>query len=223
MPEKLPPVEEFFPFWNKLLPDHQSDLKNFAAPRILEKGTTIIPFKDNCLGLLLVQAGRLRCFIVSDEGREVTLYRLYEYDICLFSASCIMSNIQFEMHIEAEKDTPVLVVPTSLYDRLNTQSVAFSNYSNQLMSARFSDVMWTLEQILFKKMDSRIARSLLSQADNEETSTLSVTHDVIARDLGTAREVVTRILKYFRSEGLIELSRGRIELLNRPGLETLAD
>ena len=223
MEDRLPSAEAFFPFWDKLSEEHRSDLASFASERTFDRGSVILPFKDNCLGLLLVRSGRLRCFIVSDEGKEITLYRLYQFDICLFSASCMMNNIQFDIHIEVEKETEVLVVPASLYHRLNTQSIEFSNYMNQLISSRFSDVMWTLEQILFKKMDSRIAQSLIDQSDAEDSEMLSVTHEAIARDLGTAREVVTRILKYFRNEGLIGLSRGQIEILNRTGLETLAE
>ena len=223
MKDRLPSAEVFFPFWDKLSQEHRSDLISFASAKTFGKGTLLLPFQDNCLGLLLIRNGRLRCFIVSDEGKEITLYRLHQFDICLFSASCMMNDIQFDIHIEAEKDTQVLVVPASLYHRLSTQSIDFSNYMNQLISSRFSDVMWTLEQILFKKMDSRIARSLIDQSDAEDDVRLSVTHDAIARDLGTAREVVTRILKYFRNEGLIGLSRGQIEILDRTGLEMLAE
>ncbi len=221
MDQKLPSAEAFFPFWNELTYEQQSDLENFSSERIMEKGSIIIPSRENCLGLILVQDGRLRSFMISEEGKEVTLYRLYEYDICLFSAACVMKNIQFDIHIEAEKDTRVLIVPTVLYKRLVEQSIAFSNYTNQLLSARFSDVMWTLEQILFKNMDSRIAQALLGQYYDEGTTTLAVTHEAIARDLGTAREVVTRILKYFKGDGMIELSRGKIELTDIKRLEAL--
>lgn len=223
MEHPLPPVESFFPFWNKLPEEYRQILLNNTQSRLFPKGEIIMPYADQCLGLLLVQKGRFRAFVISDKGKEVTLYRLYDYDICLFTASCIMNNIQFEIEIEAEKDTQVLLIPAKIYNRLMERSLEISNYTNQLISARFSDVMWTLEQILFKNMDSRIARRLLDQAQGDETATLTLTHEAIARDLGTAREVVTRMLKYFRSEKMIELSRGKIQLLNIERLTALAE
>lgn len=215
-------VREFFPFWSELPLEHREDLRRHCRPRLFEKGSMITPYKDNCLGLMLVQAGQLRVFALSDSGREVTLYRLYELDVCLFSASCIMNNIQFDLHIEAEKDTETLLLPTSVFDRLTNQSLAMVNYMNQLMASRFSDVMWTLEQVLFKSMDCRLAQVLLAYARNEESTELSLTHEILARDLGSAREVVTRMLNYFRGEGLLELTRGHIRLLDEKRLAAIA-
>lgn len=213
----------FFPFWEELNREQQADLLLHSQLRRFQKGDMIVPYTDQCLGLMLVQSGQLRAFVLSESGKEVTLYRLYELDICLFSASCIMNNIRFAIQIEIEKDATALLVPSSLYDRLMHQSIAVANYANQLMAARFSDVMWTLEQVMFKSMDCRLAQVLLEHAANEGTNELSLTHEAIARDLGSAREVVTRMLKYFREEGLIELARGRIRLLDKKRLQTIAN
>lgn len=223
MAQNLPTVEQFFPCWSQLTADQQDDLCRHSQPRRFTKGERIYPYKGECLGLMLVQQGQFRVFILSDEGKEVTLYRLLELDTCLFSASCVMNNIQFDIQIEAEKDTDALLVPTSLYERLTQQSIAMAAYTNQLMSARFSDVMWTLEQVLFKSMDARIAQFLLEQSSLQQTDELSVTHDVIARDLGTAREVVSRMLKYFQDDGLLTVGRGRITLLDVKRLASLAE
>ena len=218
----LPELAAFFPFWNELNGDQRADLTAHSQTRQFRRGDVIIPYEDQCLGLLLVRSGRLRAYVLSDAGREVTLYRLYELDICLFSASCIMNNIQFVIHIEVERETDALLVPAALYDRLMNQSVAVTNYTNQLMASRFSDVMWTLEQVLFKSMDCRLAQVLLDHAQNEGIGELELTHEAIARDLGSAREVVTRMLKYFRGEGLLELTRGRIRLLDQKRLAVIA-
>lgn len=222
MAETLPGVPSFFPFWDALSQAHRDDLLAYSAPHTFCKGDLILPYKGECLGLILIQSGQLRAFVLSDGGKEITLYRLFERDICLFSASCIMNNIQFDIHIEAEKDSRVLVVPAALYDRLMQQSLTVANYTNQLMSSRFSDVMWTLEQVLFKSMDVRIAQLLLEQAGIEDSLELEITHDIIARDLSTAREVVTRMLKYFRDDGLLALSRGHIRILDTARLRALA-
>lgn len=172
---------------------------------------------------MLIQQGQLRAFVLSETGKEVTLYRLSELDICLFTASCAMNNIQFDIQIEVEKDTEALLVPTSLFNRLQGQSITMANYTNQLMASRFTDVMWTLEQIVFKSMDSRLAQALLSHASMAQSDTLAITHEVLARDLGTAREVVTRLLKYFRNEGMLELTRGHVHLRNPQQLGIIAE
>lgn len=218
----LPGVEQFFPFWEKLAPEHRDDLMEHCQPRTFSKGEVLMPNQGECLGLMLTQRGQFRAFVLSDSGKEVTLYRLFDYDICLFSASCVMNNIQFDIQIEAERETTVLLLPSSLYDRLINQSIEFSNHMNRLMASRFSDVMWTLEQVLFKSMDSRLANVLLTHSSNAGSSELLLTHEDIARDLGSAREVVTRLLKYFRAEGLLELTRGRIHLLDEKRLAKLA-
>src|SRR5699024_10053988 len=104
----------------------------------------------DCLGLLLIQSGQLRAFILSDEGREITIYRLLDMDICLFSASCMMHSIQFEITIEAEKDTDFWIIPADVYKEIMEQSAPLANYTNEIMAARFSEVMWLIEQILWK-------------------------------------------------------------------------
>lgn len=220
--QNLPPVQDFFPFWEKLAQDHKDDLVRHCQPRHFQKDDVILPYKGECLGLLLVQSGRFRAFVLSESGKEVTLYRLYPLDTCLFSASCIMNNIQFDIQIQAEEETTALLLPSSLYDRLMNQSIAMANHTNQLMASRFSDVMWTLEQILFKSMDCRLAQVLLNHASDAQSSQLALTHEAIAKDLGSAREVVTRMLKYFRGEGLLELTRGRICLLDENRLAAIA-
>lgn len=222
MQQILPTVQDFFPFWDALSREHRDDLAAHCRPRQFPKGEVITPYTGECLGLTLVQNGRLRAYVLSDSGKEVTLYRLHELDICLFSAACVMSNIQFEIQIEAETDTAALVLPASLFSRLMNQSVAMAGYTNQLMASRFSEVMWTLEQVMFKSMDCRLAQVLLEHAGNEQSSELALTHESIARDLGSAREVVTRMLKYFRGEGLLELTRGRICLLDKKRLAAMA-
>lgn len=218
----MPAVAGFFPFWEKLSAEHREDLEAHAQPRLFKKGEVIHPYRGECLGLILVRQGRFRAFVLSESGKEVTLYRLFDGDTCLFSASCIMKNIQFDIHIQAERDTQVWLVPSALFDRLMNQSLEMANHAGRLMSSRFSDVMWTLEQVLFKSMDCRIAQYLLEQVNIEGSPRLALTHEVIARDLCTAREVVTRMLKYFGDDGLLALGRGKIEVLDEARLRALA-
>lgn len=212
-----------FPVWDKLTPAQQHLLESAVSTRAVSKGTVLHNGTADCMGLILVKTGQLRAFIRSDEGREITIYRLFEMDFCLFSASCIMRSIQFDVTVEAEKDSEIFVIPPDIYKRVMEESAAVANYTNEIMASRFSEVMWLIEQIMWKSQDKRLAAFLVEESRLEESTTLKLTHERIAGHLGTAREVVTRMLRYFQSEGLLRLTRGSIELLDAKALEMLAE
>lgn len=209
--------KDFFPVWDRLTAEQRERLTISAVSRSVSKGTEIHGSED-CTGLLLIRQGQLRAYILSDEGREITLYRLLDRDICLFSASCIMRSIQFDVMIEAEKDTKLWVIPAETYKSIMEQSAPAANFTNEVMAARFSEVMWLLEQILWKRFDQRLAEFLLKESALEGTDVLMVTHETIGSHLGNPREVVTRMLRYFQSEGLVKLSRGTVEITDRKAL-----
>ena len=211
----------YFPIWNKLTPTQQQILERNAVLRKVDKGTVIHNGTVECTGLLLVRSGQLRAYILSDEGREITIYRLFERDMCLFSASCIMRSIQFEVTVEAEKDTDLWVIPSEIYQSIMEGSAPVSNYTNELMASRFSDVMWLMEQVMWKSLDKRVAAFLLEEVSIEGTSHLKITHETIANHLGSHREVITRMLRYFQNEGMVKLSRSSIDITNAKKLEEL--
>lgn len=212
-----------FPIWDKLTPAQQKTISQTSFQRSVSKGTVLHNGSVSCLGMLLILSGQLRSYIVSDEGREITLYRLFERDVCIFSASCVMQNIQFEVIIEAEKDSEILVLPPHIYKSLMEGSAPMANFSNQIMASHFSEVMWLIEQIMWKSFDKRLAAFLVEETLLENTDILKITHEKIANHLGTAREVVTRMLRYFQSENLVRLSRGTIEITDKKGLEELSE
>lgn len=214
---------QFFPIWNKLTPAHQERLTTSAEFIRSKAGTVVHNGSMDCLGLLLIRQGQLRVYTLSSEGREITLYRLFDHDICLFSASCVMPNIQFEVIIEAEKDCEMWVLPSCLFKDLMEESAVVANYANQLISSRFSEVMWLMEQIMWKSFDKRLASFLLEESILENSTVLKITHEKIANHMGTAREVVTRMLRYFQSEGMVKLTRGAVELVDQGRLEALAE
>lgn len=212
---------DYFPFYEKLGESEKTLLLESSSKRKVPKGTVLHRGENDCLGLLLVRSGQLRAYLTSDEGREVTLYRLFERDICLFSASCLMNSIQFDITITAEKETEFWIIPPDIYKHLMENSAPVANYTNEILSSRFSDVMWLIEQIMWKSFDKRLARFLLDETAIEETPLLHITHEAIAGHLGTAREVVTRMLKYFQSENMVKLSRGTVEITDEKALRRL--
>ncbi|MEL7623740.1 MAG: Crp/Fnr family transcriptional regulator [Clostridiales bacterium] len=213
----------YFPIYHKLTPEEQVLLESSVSKRRVAAGTMMHNGADDCVGLFILSSGQLRAYILSDEGKEITLYRLFERDICLFSASCIMSSIQFDITIEAEKDSELWIIPPDIYKELMDSSAIVAGYTNQIMATRFSEVMWLMEQIMWKSFDKRLAAFLLEESALEESSVLHLTHEKIANHLGTAREVVTRMLRYFQSEQMVRLTRGAIEIADRQKLKALGE
>lgn len=211
----------YLPVFDKLTKAQQNTLIKSAFVRKFSRGEILHNGSQDCTGLILVLSGQIRAFSISDDGREITLYRLFERDFCLFSASCIMNSIQFDITITAQRDTEVLVIPSEVYKSIMDVSAPLANYTNEVMASRFSDVMWLIEQIMWKSFDKRLADFLLNEANIEGTDTLKITHETIGNHLGHPREVVTRMLKYFVNEGLISLSRATIEIKDKNGLEKI--
>lgn len=214
-------IQENLSFWKDLTEQQQKNLEQSVMKKKFAKGEIMSGGSENCAGLFLIFSGQVRAYIVSESGREISLYRLFDRDVCLFSASCMLKDITFEIYNEVEKDTEAYLIPTSIFRRLAKESVAAQLFMNQLMASRFSEVMWILEQSLFTSLDKRLAGYILDQSNIWQTDKISVTHEKIANDLGTAREVVTRMLKYFQNEDMVSLSRGSIQILNREKLEKL--
>ncbi|MBE5785678.1 MAG: Crp/Fnr family transcriptional regulator [Clostridiales bacterium] len=213
---------DHFPVWDKLTAAERQRLSDASFSRSAEKGTVLHDGSD-CTGLLLIRSGRIRGYILSPEGREITIYRLFERDICMLSASCIMNSLQFDITIETEADTELWVIPPDAFRDVMQQSAPLANYMNEIMGTRLSEAMWRIEQILWKSMDKRIAAFLLEESVIEESTALHITHETIANHLGTHREVVTRLMRYFQSDGLVRLSRGTVELLDKKKLRALCD
>lgn len=213
----------YLPVFDKLTKSQQDALRGAAFVRKFRKGEILHNGAQDCTGLILVLSGQVRAFTVSEDGREITLYRLFQRDICLFSASCMINSIQFDIILTAEKDTEVLVIPAETYKSIMEVSAPLANYTNQVMASRFSDVMWLMDQIMWKSFDKRLADFLLNEANLEGTRTLKITHETIGSHLGSPREVVTRMLRYFVNEGLVSLSRGTIAILDKSGLAGIAE
>ena len=213
----------YLPFWDKLNREQQERLSGIIEYRTVNKGTRIHDSSAECLGLVAVRSGQLRAYILSEDGREITISRLFEYDVSLLSASCVMPDMQFNVMIEAEKDTQFWSIPACFFKNLVDESLVVSNYSRSLLSSNFSELMWLMEQIMWKSFDKRLAAFLLEETAIEGDDTLKITHEKIAAHMGTAREVVTRMLRYFQNEGMVKLERGGIHLLDREKLQTLCD
>ncbi len=213
--------QTYFPIWGQLQPHQQRQLLDSLAFQAVKRDTVLRGGGTDCAGLLLIRTGQLRAFVYSEEGREITIFRLFGGDLCLFCAPCVIRSIQFDVTIQAEKDTEFWRIPAGVYQQLMAESTAVSNYTNELMASRFSEVMSRMEQFMWRSMDKRLAAFLLQEALIEGTCELRITHETIANHLGSHREVVTRTLRDFQSAGMVKLSRGRVTILEKERLEAM--
>ena len=209
------------PFWGDLTEQERDIVQKSAFLRRYEKGAQVHSGGQECLGLLLVLSGEIRTYLLSDEGREITLFRLYPGDLCVLSASCVLSQISFDTQLTAQQDTQVLVIPANVVARIKDTNLVARCYLYELATQRFSDVMWAMQQLLFQQLDQRLAAFLLAEYRRTGSPTVAMTHEQLAQQISSAREAVARILKQFAEDGLVELKRGAITILNPTGLEKL--
>lgn len=218
---KMESVLERLPFW-KLLTDSEKELvQQNAVIRLYKKGTRVYSSERECLGMLFVMQGEMRTYLLSEEGREVTLFRIYPNDLCVLSASCVISQISFDTQMSAQKDTEALIIPPNIVLFLKEKNLSVRCFLYELATKRFSDVMWAMQQILFKRLDQRLALFLMQESQRLGTDTIHMTHEQIAQQISSAREAVARMLKQFSEDGLVELKRGAIRLLDQKGLKAL--
>lgn len=212
-------LRESLPFWKNLNENDQTMILNTIIEKSFSKNTILSGNNNECTGFLIVKYGQLRIYSNSSDGKEITLYRLLDLDSCIFSASCMLKNINFDISISFEKDSDILIIPSDIFNKLSEDNVYVKSFVLDLVSSRFSDVMWIFEQYVFSNMAQRLASTIIEQVSLNNSQTLEITHDYIARELGTAREVVTRLLKQFQDDNLVKLSRNKLEILNLDGLQ----
>lgn len=216
-------LSELFPFWGKLTSQEKDDISANTALKSYRPGGMVHSNGQECTGVLGTVKGRLRAFILSEEGKEITLFRLVEGDCCMLSASCMIKNISFDINVSAETDTELAIINPSVYSKIAKKNPPVDEFMNDIISMRFSEVMWVIEQLVFMKLDKRLAIFLLEQSSLEGGDTSTLTHEQIAGHLGTAREVISRMLKYFANEGYISTSRKGVTILSRKALMKMAE
>ncbi len=216
-----PVYKEIFPFWNEI-PKGDRDYICDNSRSFLYPGGKKIHDGDECSGVIFVRSGSLRVYMMSEEGRDITLYRLYRGDMCMLSASCVLQAITFDVLIDAEEDSECDVISGPAFGSVLERNPNIKIFALETAVSRFSDVMWVMQQILFMSMDRRLAIFLSDELARTGMDKVTLTHGQIARYMGSAREVVSRMLKYFAKEGIVEVSRQGIKILDKQRLRELA-
>ena len=214
--------ENTFPFWNKL---SEGDKETFvrSAYRIRFGKGFNVHNGNECTGIILIKTGSLRLYILSEDGKEITLYRLFPGDMCMLSASCVLDTITFDVYVDSEEDSDCVVIGGCAFEDISRRLPDAKIFALETALSRFSDVMWVMQQILFMSMDKRLAIFLLDETTKSGSDTVKLTHEQIAKYMGSAREVVTRMVKYFVTEGLVTASRSEgIRIVDKKRLRALA-
>ena len=211
---------EKFPFWEKISDADREYICRNSHMLTYPKGRNIHNGEE-CSGVIYVCSGSLRLYMMSDEGKEVTLYRLHRGDLCMLSASCVLDAITFDVFVDAEEDSQCCVIGGTAFAAVSQRNPDIRIFALETAVSRFSDVMWVMQQVLFMSMDKRLAIFLSDESARTGSDTIALTHGQIARYMGSAREVVSRMLKYFAGEGIVEVSRGGVMILDKKRLRNL--
>ena len=209
-----------FPFWDKLSTVDKETMCRTAHQVQFKKGTNVHDGNE-CTGVILVKTGSLRLYMLSEEGKEITLYRIFPGEMCMLSASCVLETVTFDVFVDSEENSDCIVIGGCIFEDLSRRMSEVKIFALETALARFSDVMWVMQQILFMSMDKRLAIFLVDESSKRGSDVITLTHEQIAKYMGSAREVVSRMLKYFASEELVEVSRGGIKILDKKRLRAL--
>ena len=209
------------PFWDNLTDEQKQIARSGSRIVPYDKGELIHSCTGECLGLIAVQSGKIRAYMTSEDGREIALYRLFEGDACVLAASCVIRAITFDVQLVADVDTELLVLNAHAFSQLSKQNVHVECCMYKLATERFSDVMWSMQQLLFTSFDKRLAQHLWDESQQGRES-IHATHEQLAKDTGAVRETVTRMLRSFAEDGMVKLGRGTVTIIDRDKMKKLA-
>ena len=214
-------VSSHFPAWDKLTANQQQLIIDNASLLSVKKNSLIQNTSAGCSGILIIKQGTLRVYTLSEQGKEITLYRLNTGDICILSASCVIRDITFDIYIDTLTDCQLIQILPCAFARVMQENIHLEALTYKLATQRLCTVTWAMQQMIFTSFDKRLAEFLLNESRSTGSDEINMTHEQIAKLMGTAREVVTRMLKYFSNENYVQLMRGKVKVLNKQALEKL--
>ncbi len=212
---------ESLSFWPRLTPQQQQTLTQTVQRATYAPGQIIRSPDTDCLGALLIQSGVVRIYLLSEDGREATISRMTAGEVCVLSASCMLSAITFDVQIQAEGTVETLVIPIQYLAALMRENIYVENFIYKAAAERFSHAIRAIEQMFFYTLEQRVASYLLEESKRLRSDTIQVTQEQLAQAIGSAREAVTRTLKKLSAAGTVELFRGGVRIQDGKGLERL--
>lgn len=214
-------LNTLFPAWQQLTTKQQQIISQNASLIQVKKNNFVHTTKEGCSGILIIKKGQLRVYTLSEQGKDITFYRLNDGDISILSASCVIKDITFDIYIEALTDCELIQILPCAFAMVMNENIYLEAITYKLATKRLCTVTWAMQQMMFTSFDKRLAEFLLNESNTTNSNEINMTHEQIAKLMGSAREVVTRMLKYFSTEGYVEITRGKVKIINKQALEKL--
>lgn len=211
-------LERHIPFWNELSNDDKEMLVENSYYQMHKKGMLVHGGKSMCTGLIYVVEGRLRAYILSEEGKEININELDSNSLCILSASCVMGSQFKNFYLEALENSQLINIEVSILKKLAEKYPSVKIYLYELSSSRYTSMVKKMQDMLFYSVEKRLASRLLEEYKSSKSTIIKTTHESLAKDIGSVREVVSRTLNELQDKGVVKLSRGTIEILQ---LETI--
>ena len=197
-----------------------NDLMDTAGSINMPAKTTAFHQGDACSNYLLILSGSIKVMTRAENGREIVLYRLGDGDSCVLTTSCLFGNARYPAEGISETDVTALAIPAARFNQAIQHSKPFREFVFNSFSSHLSSLISLVEEVTFGRLDIRLARHLLKSCNND--ARLEITHQQLATELGSAREVISRLLKDFESRGWLKLHRGSLEILDKQSLENIS-
>lgn len=210
------PLKALFPILNG---DLGAAFQNESSLKTATKGTVLYEGGFPCPFVPFILKGVVRVFKLGESGREITLYRVSPGQVCVLSSTCTLSGNSFPAIAEAEEDVEMMVLPAHIFRSFLGRFPDLQNFINERIAERLADLMVVVEEVAFRRVDIRLVEKLLHETEDESHRSVECTHAQLAQELGSAREVISRILKDLENQSFIQLGRGKIDITNWPGLE----
>lgn len=214
-------IKKNLSFFNNLSKEEINDLFSSSSIMKYNKGELIYSKDKACAGVILVVSGQLRSFMSSHSGKEITLFKLFELDTCVLSSSCVYKNLTYDISLEAEQDSYLIIIDSNFFKELSTKNIHVQQFILDFTQDKLSEIMFVLEQVVFFSLESRLANFLVNQYNLNNSTNINLTHSYIANDLGSSREVISRLLKRFENDSLVQISRGNIKIIDIKRLKLL--
>ena len=214
-------LSDNLPFFKDLSEEEKSMIYNSSHIEEYKCGELIYSKYKSCSGIVIVVNGQLRSFMSSLSGKEITLFRLFQNDLCILSSSCFYQNLSYDINLQAEENSSLLIIDGNFFKEASDKNLSIQKFMLEITQSKLSEIMWVLEQVVFFNLEYRVADYLINQYYLKNSLQINITHEAIANDLGSSREVISRMLKRFEKDNLISMGRGYIKIIDIQKLKLL--
>ena len=214
-------LNENLPFFKHLSEEEKTMIYDASHIEEYKVGELIYSKNNSCSGIVLVVKGQLRSFMSSLSGKEITLFRLFQNDLCILSSSCVYQNLSYDINLQAEENSLLLIIDGNLFKEVLDKNLSVQKFILEITQSKLSEIMWVLEQVVFFSLEHRLSDYLINQYYLNNSPQIHITHETIANDLGSSREVISRLLKRFEKDNLIDMGRGYINITDIEKLKLL--